>query len=169
MKLYYQSSPAVTIATNTFVSVPVVFKYEDTPLLEVVREQRIGFTTQVPVYHSDGTYLAKVKGNRVYPTQAGKKASIEIRDTPGKFICTLEDRVVFELSHGVGEAFKADAELYAPDGYLVKCSDAPMPELFDLTGSAIKVGGVTMTGCVFRNLSVGIWLRKDGSCAIGVA
>ena len=167
MKLYFQSSPAITIATNTFVNVPVVFKYEDTPLLEVVREQRIGFTTQVPVYHSDGTYLAKVKGNRVYPTQAGKKANIEIRNMPGKFICTLENRVVLELSHGVGEAFKADAELYAPDGYLVKYSDASMPELFDLTGSAIKVGGVTITGCVFQNLSVGIWLRKDGSCVIG--
>ncbi|HUW95515.1 MAG TPA: hypothetical protein VMW58_06985 [Anaerolineae bacterium] len=168
MQLYYQSSPHVTIASNTFVNVPVVLKYEDTPLLEVVRQQPLGFTTQVPLYHSDGTYLAKVKGNRVYPTQAGKKARIRIRDLPGKFVCTLEGRVLFELSHGVGDEFKADAELYAPDGYLVRCSDAPLPDLFDLTGSAIRVGGVTMTGCVFKNLSVGIWLHKDGSCAIGV-
>ena len=169
MKLYYQSSPAITVATNMFVNVPVVLKYEDTPLLEVVREEPIGFTTQVPIYHSDGTYLAKVKGNRIYPTEAGEKANIEIRDTPGKFICSLENRVVFELSHGVGEAFKADAELYAPEGYLVKCSDAPMPELFDVTGSVIKVGGATISGCLFQDLSVGIWLRRDGSCAIGVA
>ena len=76
--------------------------------------------------------------------------------------------MVFELSHGVGEAFKADAELYAPEGYLVKCSDAPMPELFDVTGSVIKVGGATISGCLFQDLSVGIWLRRDGSCAIGV-
>jgi len=96
-----------------------------------------------------------------------KKVNIEIRDTPGKFICSLENKVMFELSHDVGDAFKADAELYAPDGYFVKCSDAPNPELFDLTGNAIKVGGVTMIGNVFQNLSVGIWLRKDGSCTIG--
>ena len=153
-------------------NVPVVLKYEDTPLIEVIeviKKHNIGFTTQIPIYHSDGTYLAKVKGNRVYPTEAGKKANIEIRDTPGKFICSFENRVMFELSHGVGEAFKADAELYASDGYLVKCSDTPNPELFDLTGNSIKVGVLEFTGCAFQDLPVGIWLRKDGFCAIGVS
>jgi len=104
------------------------------------------------IYHSDGTYLAKVRGNRVYPTEAGKKVNIEIRDTPGKFICSLENKVIFELSHGVGEEFKADAELYAPDGRFVKCFDSPKPELFDAKGNAIKVGGITMVGNVFQNL-----------------
>lgn len=168
MKLYYQSLPSVTIATNTFINVPVVLKYEDTPLIEITKELNAGFTTQIPIFHSDGTYLAKVKGNRVYPTEAGKKVNIEIRDMPGTFICSLGDRVMFELSHGVGKAFKAIAELYAPDGYFVKCSDAPEPELLDLAGDAIHVGGCTVVGSVFRNLSVGIWLRKDGSCAIAV-
>lgn len=168
MKLYFQSSPSITVATNTFINVPVVLKYDDTPLIEVIREHDIGFTTQIPIYHSDGTYLAKVKGNRVFPTDAGKKVNIEIRDTPGKFICSLENKVMFELSHGVGDVFKANAELYTPDGCFVKCSDAPKPELFNLTGNAIKVGGVIMTGCIFKNLSIGIWLRKDGSCEIGV-
>ena len=172
MKLYFQSPPSITVATNIFINVPVVLKYEDTPLIEVIeviKKHNIGFTTQIPIYHSDGTYLAKVKGNRVYPTEAGKKANIEIRDTPGKFICSFENKVKFELSHGVGEAFKADAELYAPDGYLVKCSDAPKLELFDLTSNGIKVGGVTMIENIVQNKSVGIWLRKDGSCAIGVS
>jgi hypothetical protein len=169
MELIFQSSPAIIVATNTFINVPIIFKYEDTPLIEVIKDLDIGFTTQIPVFHSDGTYLAKIKGNRIYPTDAGKKANIEIRDTPGKFICSLENKVIFELSHGVGDAFKADAELYTPDGYFVKCSDTPKPDLFDLNGNAIKVGGITMIGNVFRNLSVGIWLRKDGSCSIGVS
>ena len=168
MKLVFQSSPSVTVATNTFINVPVILKYEDTPLIEVIKEQGIGFTTQIPIYHSDGTYLAKVKGNRVYPTKAGKRANIDIRDQQGKFICSLDNKVMFELTHDVGDAFKADAELYAPDGYFVKCTDAPKPELFDLTGSSIQVGGVPMIGNVFHNLSIGIWLRKNGSCAIGV-
>lgn len=168
MKIVFQSSPTIIVATNTFINVPIVLKYEDTPLIEVVKEHDIGFTTQIPIYHSDGTYLAKVTGNRVYPTEAGKKANIQIRDLEGKFICSLDNKVMFELTHGVGDAFKAAAELHAPDGYLVKCTDAPKPELFDLTGTAIRVGGVTMIGNVFQNLSVGIWLRKDGSCAIGV-
>jgi len=168
MELVFQLSPRIVVATNTFINVPVILKYEDTPLLEVIKEQGIGFMTQIPIYHSDGTYLAKVTGNRIYPTEAGKKVKIEIRDTPGKFLCSLENRVLFELSHGVGEAFKANAELYAPDGYFVKCTDSPKPELIDLTGTAMRVGGVTMIGNVFQNLSVGIWLRKDGSCALGV-
>ena len=168
MKLVFQSSPSITVATNTFINVPVILKYEDTPLIEVIKEQGIGFTTQIPIYHSDGTYLAKVKGNRVYPTEAGEKANIDIRDQQGKFICSLDNKVMFELTHGVGDAFKASAELYTPDGYFVKCMDAPKPELFDLTGSAIQVGGVTMSGNLFQNLSIGIWLRKNGSCAIGV-
>ena len=86
---------------------------------------------RLPIFHSDGTYLAKIGGNRSYPTDAGRKANIEIRDTPDKFSCSLENNVIFELSHGVGSAFKADAELYTPDGFLVKCSDTPNPELFD--------------------------------------
>lgn len=169
MELVFQSSPRIIVATNTFINVPTILKYEDTPLMEVIQEQGVGFMTQIPIYHSDGTYLAKVKGNRVFPTEAGKKAKIEIRDTPSKFICSLENKVMFELSHGVGEEFKVDAELYAPDGYFIKCSDSPKPELFDVKGNAIKAGGITMMGNVFQNLSVGIWLRKDGSCAIGVS
>jgi hypothetical protein len=169
MELIFQSSPRITIATNTFINVPIILMYEDTPLIEVIKEQDIGFTTQIPVYHSDGTYLAKVKGNRIFPTEAGRKANIVIRDTPGKFICSLDNKEIFELTHGVGNAFRADAELYTPDGYFVKCSDAPKPQLFDLKGNAIKVAGITMSGNVFQNLAIGIWLRKDGSCAIGVA
>ena len=168
MNLIFQSSPSVTIATNTFINVPVILKYEETPLIEIIREQKIGFTTQIPIYHSDGTYLAKVTGNRVYPTEAGKKVNIEIRNLEGKFICSLENKVVFELSHGVGDAFKAEAELYAPEGYFVKCTDAPEPQLFDLNGSAIKVRGIMISGNVFQNLSIGIWLHKNGSCKIGV-
>ena len=57
---------------------------------------------------------------------------------------------MFELSHGVGDAFKAGAELYTPDGYFVTCSDTPKPGLFDLMGHAIKVSGITIIGNVFQ-------------------
>ena len=166
MRLYFQSSPTVSIASNIFTNVPVILKYEETPLIEVIQEQDIGFTTQIPVYHEDGTYLAKVRGNRIYPTEAGKKAKVDIRDTPGKFICSLEGKAIFELSHGTGYTFKADAELFAPDGYFLKCAKDTHADLFDK--SQIKVGGLSMTGCSFQNLSVGIWFRRDGTYAIGI-
>ena len=167
MKLIFSSAPKVTVATNTFINVPVVLKYEDTPLLEVINEQGIGFTTQIPIFHSDGTYLAKVKGNRVFPTEEGKKANITVKDLEGNYICSLDNKVLFELTHGVGDAFKADAELYAPDGYFIKCSDVPKPELVNVNGKAIQVGGMIMSGNMIMGCSVGIWLRKDGSCAMG--
>ena len=167
MKLVFQSSPSITVATNTFINVPVILKYEDTPLIEVIKEQGIGLTTQIPIYHSDGTYLAKVKGNRIFPTEAGKKANINIRDEQGKFICSLENKVMFELTHGIGYLFKANAELYTPDGYFVKCSDSPKPELFDTSGSGIQIGGMFMSGNIFNNCPIGIWIRKNGSVTIG--
>lgn len=167
MKLYFQSSPIVTVATNIFINVPIILQYDDTPLMEVIKEQGIGFTTQIPIYHSDGTYLAKVKGNRVYPTIEGKNVNIEIRDEPGKFICSLENKVILELSHGVDNEFKAEAELYAPDGYFIKCSDSPEPELFDLKGNAIKFCGITIKGSTFRNMPIGIKLCKSGLAQIG--
>ena len=167
--LIFQSSPIVTLATNTFINVPVILKYEDTSLIEIIKEEAIGFTTQISIYHSDGTYLAKVKGNRIYPTETGKKANILIEQPFGKTICKLNNQTMFELSHGSGDDFKADAELYTPDGYFVKCIDSPKPELFDLKGGAIKVGGIIMSGNTFENCRVGIWLKKDGFCLIGVS
>lgn len=95
MKFIFQSSPEVTIATHKFINVPVVLQYEDTPLMEIIRHQDIGFTARIPIYHSDGTYLAKVAGNRVYPTEAGLKANIEIRNPQGKVICSLDNKVMF--------------------------------------------------------------------------
>ena len=169
MELTFQESPTVTIATNTFINVPVILQYEDEPLIEIVGGQEIGFMTRIPIYHSDGTHLAMVTGNRVFSTREGREANIQIRDLYGKFICSLDNKVIFELTHGVGDAFTASAELYTPDGCFVKCTDAPGLELFDLVGDAIQVGGITVTNSTFQNHAIGILLRKDGSCAIGVS
>ena len=164
--LIFQSSPIVTLATNKFINVPIILKYEETPLIEIIKDESIGFTTQIPIYHSDGTYLAKVKGNRIYPTEDGKKANILIEQPYEKTICKLDNQILFEISHGVCDDFKADAELYAPDGYLVKCIDSP--QLMDFNNNTIEVGGNIYSNCTFENCKVGIWLKKDGLCFIGV-
>lgn len=166
-KLYFSASPVVTLATNIFINVPVILKFEDTPLMEIIKEESIGFTTQIPIFHSDGTYLAKVKGNRIFPTADGKKANIKIDQRMDKTICSLDDRIVFEIVHGSGDSFKADAELYAPEGYFVKCTDSPKPELFDIQKNALRIGGTILSGNTFQGFKVGIWIKKDGGCAIG--
>ena len=61
--LIYQQFPVVHLASNTFVEVPTILQYDDVPLIQVVRAADAGFTTEIPIYHRDGTYLAKVVGS----------------------------------------------------------------------------------------------------------
>ena len=169
MKLVFSKSSAITVATNTFINVPVIVQYDDTPLIEVVNQQALEFTTQLSVFHPDGTYLAKVKGNRVFPTEEGKKSKIDVITESSKFVCTLEGNPIFELSHQTGEKFKADAELYTPTGYFVKFDDRPQPTIINTSKESIKVGGVIMSGNIFQNLSIGVLIKSNGSMLIGVS
>lgn len=73
----------------------------------------------------------------------------------------------FEFHHGTGDCFKAYAELYAPEGYFVKVLDSPQPQLFDINGSALKMGGVTMSGNTFSGLANCITIMKNGGFSIG--
>ena len=166
--LTFQKIPIVTIATNKFINVPIILKYEDINLIEIINELGVGFSTQIPIFHSDGTYLAKVKGNRIFPTEDGKKAGIKLDQRLGLTICSMDNQTLFEIHHQTGESFKAFAELYTNDGCFVKCTDAPQPNLIDTKGNAIKIGGVAMSNNTFSGCTIGVWLRKNGSCMIGV-
>lgn len=168
-KLVYQKEPVVVLATNTFVNVPVVLQFDDTPLISVVREENLGFTTEIPIYHEDGTYLAKVRGTRIYATEDGKKAGVEIRQFSDTWACEINNRTAFEIKHETGDAFRTQAELFTPEGYFVKSSESPTPELLDASGNALQVGGITMSGNLFQGGRIGVWIRSDGSVSLGVA
>jgi hypothetical protein len=167
--LIYHATPAVTFGSNTFINVPTILQFDDTPLISVVKEEALGFTTEIPIYHSDGAYLAKVRGTRVYATDEGRKAGVVIKQLPNLWVCSVAGRTAFEIHQQSGDAFRTHAELYAPGGYFVRVGDAPTPHLINASGQALQVGGVMMTGNLFRNLRIGVWLRSDGSLAIGVA
>ena len=168
-ELIYTTSPTVTLGSNTFVNVPTVLQFDDTPLISVVREQALGFTTEIPIFHADGTYLAKVRGTRVYPTDDGKKAGVVVKQLPNLWVCSVDGRTAFEIHQGSGDAFRTQAELFAPGGYFVKMGDEPMPKLISASGEALRVGGVTMTGNVFHGGRIGIWVRSNGSMSLGVS
>lgn len=168
-KLIYQTSPRVTLATNHFVNVPIVLQFDDTPLISIVTEEKLGFTTQIPIYHPDGTYLAKVNGTRIFPTEDGKKAGLEMRYPKNMTVCEMGGRTLFEIFHEPGDAFRAHAELYAPNGFFVKSHDAPTPEVISANGAALQIGGIRMSHNVIADCRIGIWLKSDGSCAIGCA
>jgi hypothetical protein len=166
-KLIYQTEPVVTLATNRFVNVPIILQYDDTPLVSIVTEESLGFTTEIPIYHQDGTYLAKVKGTRVYATKDGEKAGIVMRKLSDATVCEMAGKTLFEIFHEKGDSFRAHAELHTPSGYFVKCGDLPTPEIITNQGQALQIGGLVMSGNTFQGCRIGIWLKSDGICAIG--
>lgn len=166
-KLIYQTVPKVTFATNQFINVPIILQYDDIPLISIIKLQNLGYTTEIPIYHSDGTYLAKVNGTRIYATKEGEKAGLEMRYPQGMTVCEMNGKTLFEIFHGVGDSFRATAELYAPKGYFIKSHDAPMPEVIKSNGETLQIGGIHMSNNTFSGCRIGIWLKSNGSCAIG--
>jgi hypothetical protein len=166
--LIFNQSPVVEIATNRFVNVPVILQYEVTPLIEVVKEVHAGFTIQIPIYHSDGTYLAKIKGSQIYLTDAGKKVGVALRHPAGMTVCEIAGKPVFEIIRKEAAAIKTQAELYTPDASFIKCSDSGMAGyILGKDNTHLTIRGVTMMDCDFRNSRIGIHVRKDGSVGIG--
>jgi hypothetical protein len=165
--LIYQTTPAVTFATNVFTRVPIILQFDDTPLVSVVPEVNLGFTTEIPIYHPDGTYLAKVRGTRIYPTTDGEKAGLVIRKLAQTTVCELAGRTAFEIHHQTGDAFKLHAELHAPNGFLVKSANTP-PSIVAQDGQPLKVGRLVMSNNAIDGFDIGVLLKSDGSCRIGV-
>ncbi len=159
--LIFQTSPKVTIATNTFINVPIILKYEDINLIEVVQQHGIVYTTQIPIYHQDGTYLAKAVGNRLFLTDEGKKTGLKIEKHQSLWVCEMDGKTLFEIQQQTGDAFKTTAELYTPDGYFVKCTNSPTPILIDTSGNEMNIGGISMSGNIISGFKIGVWIKKD--------
>lgn len=166
--LYFSELPTVVLATNTFVDVPIILQYEDTPLIQFIKEQSAGFTTEIPIYHPDGTYLAKARGSQLYLTDDGKKAGLTLVHAGNVTVCKLGSQVLFEIKRSQAAALRTRAELYAPNGYFLKCTDVDVPKLFDASGQELRIGGVTMRECTFTGCRIGIHVGRQ-SIAIGVS
>jgi hypothetical protein len=168
-QLIYQPTPKIVIATNTFINVPIILRYEGINLIEVVQEAGLGYTTEMPIYHADGTYPAKAKGSRIYLTDNGKKAGLKINKMERVWACELDGKTLFEIRQLPGESFKILAELNTPDGRFVRVIDAPVPEIVDISGSSIKAGGLIMSGNTIANCRIGIFLNKNGGMNMGTS
>ena len=166
-KLIFTNQFKFELATNIFVNVPVILKYEDIDLISVIRESVVEYTTKIPIFHSDGTHLADAKGSRLFKTEAGEKAGLKIDKHPNLWVGTLNGKTIFEIRQKSPDFFKTTAELFTNDGYFVKCLDSPSLGLIDMNGDSLKIGGITMIGNTFVNSRTGIWIRKDGSVGIG--
>jgi len=166
--LVFQESPEIELATNRFINVPIVLQYDEVPLIEVVTELNVGFEIQIPIYHSNGTYLAKVKGSQLYLTEDGKKAGVTLRHPDKMTVCEIDGRTIFEITREEAAALKTQAELYTPDAAFIKCSNSDLAGyVLDDNSNQLQIGGCTMQGNVFTNCRIGIHIRKDGTMAIG--
>jgi hypothetical protein len=165
-KLIFNQQPEVTIATNRFIRVPVILQYDKTPLISVVKTEKAGFTTNIPIYHSDGTYLARVVGSQIFRTKEGEKAGLDMEYPVHRTVCLMNKRVLFEIYRTEAAALRTTAELFTPDGNFVKITEEANG-LFN--SKRIQVGGVTLMGNLFVDLRIGILYNSDGSVSIGLA
>lgn len=164
-KLVFQNAPTVEIGSNTFINTPTILQFDDTPLIQVTRVEQAGFTTEIPIYHQDGTYLAKAVGSRLHKTPDGEKAGVVLEHRDKITVCKLNNRVVFEIRRKEAAALKTAAELYTPQGYFIKYS-SKNPGLFKNDGKSININGFVMSGCTFESVRIGVLLRSDGSMSI---
>lgn len=164
--LIYQTNPSVTFLTNKFVNVPIILQFDDTPLISIIKEQNIGFTTEIPIYHNDGTYLAKIIGTRSFKNKYGEKAGIIMRSLKNITVCEMDGKTLFEIHHEEGDKFRAQAELYTPSGYFIKCDDTSRSQLIKSNGEALQVGGLTMSNCTFFGCRIGVWMKSDGNHSV---
>lgn len=168
-RLVFFETPEVEYGSNRFVDVPIVLQYEDAPLLEVVKAQSAGFTTQFSIFNRDGVYLAKAVGSQLHPTEAGRKSNLSMRHPDHATICELDGQVLFELRRKEAAALRTEAELFTPDGRFLKTNSKGMPaNLVQATGSQLQIHGMTMEGNLVDHCRIGILIRRDGSLTIGV-
>jgi len=165
--LVFSEHPVFEIATNRFVEVPIILQYEDTPILEVTKTARAGYMVQIPIYHSDGTCLARVKGPRLFLTAEGEKADLVLSHPQNATVCKLGARTLFEIRRTEAAALETAAELYTPDGAFLKCNNQSLAGyVLASSGTHLAIGKLIMTHCTITRAGIGIHVKKDGSVIV---
>ncbi len=165
MALIFQEHPVVLFASHTFVNVPTILQYEDTPLFEIGTYEPAGYSAKFHVFNGDGRSLVVVKGTQLYETEDGKKSNVRLVHEPNLTACELNGQTILELRREGAAALKGWAELYAPDGYLVRAPDSDMSHLVP-RGPTIMVGGTPINGTMVGDTLFGCALIQN--CHIGI-
>lgn len=159
--------PTIEIASNKFTNIPVILKYNEINLIEVISEKE-GFqqvyNISVLIYQPNGIYLGKVIGSRIFMTAEGLKSGLILESYDKKSICKLGNEKLFEINY-IGSIVTIDVELWTPDGYMIKTSNLHHDKikLFDVNFTRVKTEEIPKTHSNFRWGNVGIHLKSDGS------
>jgi hypothetical protein len=163
--LFFQESPEVVIATNKFVNVPTLIQYESTPIVEVVKHNKVNFAASVNIYHQDGTYLAKAIGSRLVLTHFGKKANLQLKHLPNLTACELDGKTLFEMRREGATSLHSAGELHAPEGIFIRYDNKKISGMNVENRIDFRVLNF-MENCTIRNCKIGILYKKDGSISI---
>ena len=164
--LLFTELPETKIANNIIMS-PIPIRYHDEAMLELVKEVKL-YEAKVPIFHSDGTKLAVVKGSQLYDTDDGKKAGVSLRHLPGVTVCEISGKPVFEIQRKGAAAITMTAELYTYDATFLRWSDTFITGLlFSDPDKPLKIGGLVMSDCYLEG-PVGIQIGQP-SQSLGAA
>ena len=166
--LLFLNWPKVTMGSNSFIDVPVILKYDNLNMIEIIKEPGFGYTTQIPIFDAEGTYLATAKGSTLVTTDESEIGDLALAQNGDSTICTLDGKTLFEIVREEGDEFLIKAELFTPEGYSIKYISDETPELFDKQGYEVRLGGVLKDESVIQGCDVGFWLTQNGTCRFGV-
>jgi hypothetical protein len=165
-ELILKKSPNIEFATNTFINVPVILRYEDINLITVEKNIKLEYDVKIPIYHSDGTKLATATNSRIFKNEKVKE-NIIIDKYPDVWVCKMNGREIFEIRQGKGDLFEIMAELYTQDGYFIKYSNfkhnipVSMSNFIDLVSRVAH-------GCTILDVEIGFWVKRNGGVDIGI-
>ncbi len=156
----FSHGAVVRYGGNYFIKVPILLQVDGTPLIEVIINDAISRTTQFTVFGSDGANLATVVGTRLHRTREGEQAGLEVKYPSRMIVCTIGDKVMFEVRRVAAASLAISAEIYSPTGLLVR-ADATVPfATISKEGSPIASGSISEKR--IRNTAVGYSVTEQG-------
>ncbi len=166
--IYYEK-PTVGFAGSTFFNIPIILKIDDYPLIQVVDAEQnsipAGYTVEFEIYNSDGIYLAKAKGSRLFLTSEGEKVNLKLRYPSLMTVCELDGRTLFEMRRQEAAALNTRAELYTPNGSFIKGNDTE-GLLFSETLTCVEpalVNNSFLENKEFKDKMIGIQMMSSTS------
>ena len=166
-KFIFNEGPTVKFVSNTFINVPVILQFDDTPITSIEKDLTIPHSVSIPIHGPDGAYLAKYKASRLFLTEDGKKADLKLEHPQDMDVCTLDGKPLFELKRIAAAAINLEVELYTPTGYFIKCSgEKALIDLLDFQKESLKVGNITMSNNTISGGDIGVWIKSDGSISL---
>lgn len=158
--LIFGQRSVIRYGGNIFINVPVVLQVDDVPLIEIIKNNEISWTTRFSLYHSDGAKLAEVVGTRLFLTHAGEKAGVEMQFRSRLTCCALGDKILFEVLRTAAASLVITAELYSPTGVLVRSTGEVPFATYAQDGPLIAKSGFKDKR--IRNTAVGFSVTDTG-------